>query len=122
MNYLLLFLVFMFYFISFALQGQHLRQMIDEQYTATSLLGLSHGSNNRDVKLMPSALVCGNRYEAVLSEHNWLAGDGSIPGKDSAQKRVRRSGKYSPQERERIRYVSHKHTHAQYMMTSQYSD
>lgn len=78
--------------------------MVDERYTASSLLGLSQCGNECEsqITLKPSSMLCDNYYEQVMSENSWMnegaSDSGSIP-----TKRVRRSGKYSPQEREKIR-------------------
>lgn len=101
-------------------QGIKLRQLIDERYTASSLLNLSqsvnddthHQAGDVAVTLMPSTSICKNFYADVLAENGFLR-DGfmgsspsmnSIPLSAGPTKRVRRSGKYSPQERDRIRY------------------
>lgn len=89
-------------------EGVKLRQIIDERYTASSLLGLSQaigGNGTSSIKLLPSSVLCNDYYSKVLAENSWLSGENG-PGKDEpsvVSKRVRRSGKYSPQERERIR-------------------
>eukprot|EP01031_Cornospumella_fuschlensis_P017227 gene17227-21063_t len=60
---------------------------------------------------MPSSSICGNYFHTVLSENAWLREGSSmmglphvpLPPTPGADKRVRRSGKYNPQEREKIR-------------------
>lgn len=90
--------------------------MIDERYTASGLLGLNSDVKDRDkagdqVPVLPSSQICSNYYHQVLSEHAWLREGSSMVGLPFVQlpippqheKRVRRSGKYTPQERDRIR-------------------
>lgn len=91
-----------------------LRQIIDERYTASSLLGLSRtpqnagGRRSPDNKLQiePSSSICGNYYETVINENSWLKDSNGVPYNQNipTTKRVRRSGKYTPEEREVIRY------------------
>jgi hypothetical protein len=96
------------------LQGEKLRQLIDDRYTASGLLGLSNtviDKSGDQVALVPSSQICNNYYHQVLAENNWLR-EGSVmmglpfvnmPMPVQTEKRVRRSGKYTPQEREHIR-------------------
>lgn len=88
-------------------QGTRLRQLIDERYTASSLLGLSQALSKRDpdqVQLKPSSSVCENYYAEVMTENNWVRDSNGAPLHSSTGvKRVRRSGKYTQQERETIR-------------------
>mmetsp|Transcript_25359 Transcript_25359/g.27712 ORF Transcript_25359/g.27712 Transcript_25359/m.27712 type:complete len:459 (-) Transcript_25359:542-1918(-) len=92
-------------------EGQKLRQMIDERYTASSLLGLSQSPNTKrendqnKVALVPSSTICNNFYENIITENNWIKDTNGNPYFQPVQtaKRVRRSGKLNPQEREKIR-------------------
>lgn len=88
---------------SYLLQGIKLRQLIDERYTASSLLGLSQlGDSSREslIPMLPSSSICRNYYADTLLENTWPKDDQASA---STPKRVRRSGKYSQQERDRIR-------------------
>ena len=89
-----------------------LRQLVDERYTVSSLLGLSRTSTDKageSIKLLSSSGICSNVYENVLSENMWMkesstnASTNTELSPEYSNKRVRRSGKYTPQERERIR-------------------
>lgn len=90
-------------------EGMRLRQLIDEQYTASSLLGLSQSprvtSEPTGPHLLPSSSICNNYYEKVLAENSWIKDANGVPYVQiqAAAKRVRRSGKLNPQEREKIR-------------------
>jgi hypothetical protein len=90
-----------------------LRQLVDERYTASSLLGLSNKFliSKDDKQLVPSTSICHNYFEEVLKENSWLRdSSGQLILNDTSAntaKRVRRSGKYSPQERDNIRLVQH---------------
>lgn len=116
------------------LQGKKLRQIVDERYTASVLLGLSQTFQNslgENLDIQSSANICSG---ASLSCENHAANaagrsfqrcpPGTQLGSDSnpqdvdakhvmdsngipcpTVKRVRRRGKYTPQERERIRLV-----------------
>lgn len=101
-------------------QGTRLRQLVDERYTASSLLNLSNvnstcsnsntnGENtvhNEGTQILPSSQICNNSYLQILRENSWLRDGASsnIPiFPTTPEKRVRRSGKYTPQERDRIR-------------------
>jgi hypothetical protein len=85
--------------------------MIDERYTASSLLGLSQSPNTKrendqnKVALVPSSTICNNFYENIITENNWIKDTNGNPYFQPVQtaKRVRRSGKLNPQEREKIR-------------------
>lgn len=86
-----------------------LRQLVDERYTASSLLGLSNKFilAKDEQSLVPSSSICHNFFEEVLKENSWLRDStGQLILNDTSTnttKRVRRSGKYSPQERDNIR-------------------
>ena len=88
-----------------------LRQLVDERYTASSLLGLSNCMSilKDENQFVPSNSICHNYFEEVLKENSWLRdSSGQLILNDSstqAIKRVRRSGKYSPQERDHVRYI-----------------
>ena len=102
-SFLLLFL------LPFLPQGNRLRLMVDERYTASVLLGMTQtieDSAGERIPIKSSATICQNAYAVAMAENN-LFGDhatataaGSSP---QEPKRVRRRGKYSPQERERLR-------------------
>lgn len=78
-------------------ESQRLRQLVDERYTADLLVVLSTGSGNK-VEVQSSATLCGTAAaqpaSTEMSSEEVMA---------SASKRSRRRGKYTPQERERIR-------------------
>jgi hypothetical protein len=80
--------------------------MVDERYTASVLLGLSQtyqDSSGEKIALKSSVMICNNAYASALAENNWFGDNSTSP---TVPKRIRRRGKYSPQERERIRYLS----------------
>jgi hypothetical protein len=94
-----------------------LRQIVDERYTASSLLGLSQNyvADPITSALLPSTSICGNYYSKIVTENQWLLGDEpsslvlnaiEINSATCPQqtKRVRMRGKYTPQEREKIRF------------------
>jgi hypothetical protein len=86
-------------------QGTRLRQVVDDRYTASVLLGLSQtfqDSAGENHNILSSSNICQNAYATALAENNWF-GDNTIAGTPTAPKRIRRRGKYTPQERERIR-------------------
>ena len=78
-----------------------LRQMIDERFTACALLGLSQQTNQdgESIPILSSATVC------KKSSLDFTSSDIADMNVDIASpiRRARRRGKYSPQERERIR-------------------
>ena len=80
--------------------------MVDERYTAGVLLGMTQVEDDQDGSKVPiksSANICSNSYVSTLAENKWLGENlGAISPQVS--KRVRRRGKYTPQERENIRY------------------
>jgi hypothetical protein len=95
-----------------------MRQLIDERFTASSLLGLSRSSvDDEDDRttinssgaesptLLPSSSVCGNYYEKIIAENHWLkdANGNPFTHLQVQPKRVRRSGKFTKEERELIR-------------------
>ena len=90
--------------LSICAQGLRLRQMVDERYTASVLLGMScqtyQDLSGEPIALKSSHMICNNAYATAMADNNWFGENGSSP---SGQKRIRRRGKYSPQERERIR-------------------
>ena len=83
------------------IESNLLRQMIDERFTACALLGLSQQTNQdgESIPIMSSATIC-----KKSTNHN---GDDVADNMNSENaspiRRARRRGKYSPQERERIR-------------------
>lgn len=87
--------------------------MIDETYTASSLLGLAHhhtggaeAAEAAEALYVPSSTVCKNIYAEVFpSESSGRDPLGPECSSPVSSKRVRRSGKYSQQERDRIRCV-----------------
>ena len=89
------------------LQGIRLRQIVDDRYTASVLLGLSQtfqDSAGENHNILSSVNICRNAYAIALAENNWF-GESASAGTPTVPKRIRRRGKYTPQERERIRLV-----------------
>ena len=78
-------------------ESLRLRQLVDERYTADLLVGMSSGGEEKQVPLQSSAMLCGPSVTTSTSQEQ--VPDDSV----SVQKRVRRRGKYTPQEREKIR-------------------
>jgi hypothetical protein len=78
-------------------ESQRLRQLVDERYTADLLVILSTGNGNK-VEVQSSATLCG--AASVQQPPNEMSSEEVMA---SASKRARRRGKYTPQERERIR-------------------
>jgi len=81
-------------------EGTRLRQIVDERYTASVLLGLSQtfkDSSGENHTVLSAASICENAFckadNSFLGEVNTVGGD----------KRKRRRGKCTSQERERIR-------------------
>ena len=100
------FFVLSFFFSSFT-EGSRLRLMVDERYTASVLLGMTQtvaDAGGERVPIKSSASICQNAYAVAMAE-NSIFGDTAAASTTSPQepKRVRRRGKYSPQERERLR-------------------
>lgn len=108
-------------------QGKKLRQIVDDRYTASVLLGLSQTFQNsmgENHNILSSANVCNAmnscpnanansaRRLTVASNLSGSEPDSNVPHDNTDEnskqngttKRVRRRGKYTPQERERIRY------------------
>ena len=113
-------------------QGKKLRQIVDDRYTARVLLGLSQTYKNdlgENFDVQTSATICQNgnvpcsiKGSSNLTgcddtnisndggsneDENYLNNaDGTTMGADQSTttKRARRRGKYTPQEREKIRY------------------
>ena len=103
--------------------GDKLRQLVDERYTASLLLGLSQTqvSSGKSIELKPSKTICGHAYLEIVNNPNWFGGDetalpttistsnhangDSMNGHDNNNndKKNRKRSKFSPQERERIR-------------------
>ena len=114
-------------------QGKKLRQIVDDRYTARVLLGLSQTYKNNlgeNFDVQTSATICQNGNapcsgngsstlngcdETNISndggsneDENYLNNAvGTTMGADQSTttKRARRRGKYTPQEREKIRYL-----------------
>ena len=83
------------------IESNLLRQMIDERFTACALLGLSQQTNQdgESIPIMSSVTIC-----KKSTNHNGNdAADNMNSENASPIRRARRRGKYSPQERERIR-------------------
>lgn len=81
------------------LESQRLKQMVDERYTADLLVVLSSSADElRDkVEVQSSASICGPSqlvFDPVAEQPDTSS---------TSQKRIRRRGKYTPQERETIR-------------------
>jgi len=92
--------------------GDRLRQMVDERYTASVLLGMSRtivtqgDGTNEEIEIQSSKSICGNAYADLMANPRWYSGaDGdnmsSSASTDATQKK--RRSKYSPQERDKIR-------------------
>ena len=119
----------------YKLQGKKLRQIVDERYTASVLLGLSQTFQNslgEDLDIRSSVAICSGAASLCVNPVANSVGrgfqhfpPGTQPGSESnpiddadekytmdsndaqcpTTKRVRRRGKYTPQEREKIRSV-----------------
>lgn len=79
--------------------------MVDERYTASALLGLNQTTavSGELVQMQTSSCLCDSTAcKDAMAEYMWLGDQGQMK-EGGSQKRVRRRGKYSPQERERIR-------------------
>ena len=103
--------------------GDRLRQLVDERYTASLLLGLSQTqvSSGKSVELKQSKTICGHAYLDILDNPNWFGSeepalpatistlnqgnDDNPNGYDNNNnsKKNKRRIKSSPQERDRIR-------------------
>lgn len=87
-------------------ESNQLRQIIDDRFTACALLGLSQETNQAGEKIpiLSSATICKKSNFDIIDSSDSLNIDHLSPStKSPTNKRVRRRGKYSPQERERIR-------------------
>lgn len=87
-------------------EGSHLRQVIDERYTASSLLGLRDSLDLQSgelVSIKSSSNISSNVYESFVAENLNAIPDTSSENNQQPTKRVRRRGRYDPQERDRIR-------------------
>jgi len=83
------------------IESNLLRQMIDERFTACALLGLSQQTNQdgESIPIMSSATIC-----KKSTNHNGSDVAENMNSENASPiRRARRRGKYSPQERERIR-------------------
>lgn len=91
------------------LKGKRLRQLVDERYTACSLLGLSRNEvTSIETAVLPSSSICKDFLSDIKSDKNFQILDQNVLALENttaspSNKRIRRSGKYSPQERELIR-------------------
>jgi hypothetical protein len=85
-------------------ESASLRSRVDSRYTASVLLGLGNGTDDKSGKdILSSSTVCGSDpvgmlepggvFDSALADHNLT----------ETVRRVRRRGKYTPQERETIR-------------------
>lgn len=96
-------------FIFKFLKGKRLRQLVDERYTACSLLGLSRNViTSNETAVLPSSSICKDFLSDIKSDKNFQILDQNVLALENttcspSNKRIRRSGKYSPQERELIR-------------------
>lgn len=116
-----------------------MRQIVDDRYTARVLLGLSQTYKNNlgeNFDVQTSATICQNGFApradngvptqngcdatfvplqggSIDDENDADNADGTTMGADqnTTTKRVRRRGKYTPQEREKIRLVKVAHDH-----------
>jgi hypothetical protein len=83
--------------------------MVDERYTASVLLGMTQtieDSAGERIPIKSSATICQNAYAIAMAENNLFGDNATATAAGSSPqepKRVRRRGKYSPQERERLR-------------------
>jgi len=92
-------------------EGARLRVLVDETYIAGSLLGLrdsiaeSATTLDPDVPVKTSASICRNFYELLCADQ--LLQDGGVENLEDIDqvpsKRIRRTGRYDPQERDKIR-------------------
>ena len=79
--------------------------MVDERYISSSLLGLGQLSLEKAgdvITLQLSTSICNDYYSTIFSEK---PSNGDVNVHSSKIGRVRRSGKYTPQEREKTRYI-----------------
>lgn len=86
-----------------------MRQLVDERYTASALLGLNQAVDDESggtIILQTSANLCSVPYTEVLADYKWAAEEPQNGELSNSIKRVRRRGKYTPQERERIRLIT----------------
>ena len=96
--------------------GDKLRQLVDERYTASVLLGLSQTviSKTNDgvqIEIKSSRHICGDAYGELMANPYWNSATDASDGNISASNDVgnglkrlsRRRSKCSPQEREKIR-------------------
>jgi hypothetical protein len=77
---------------------------VDERHTASVLLGLSkifQDSSGENHDIMSSSTICDNAYAIALADD--ILFKNAPTGTPTALKRIRRRGKYTPQEREKIR-------------------
>jgi len=87
-------------------ESNQLRQIIDDRFTACALLGLSQQTNQagENIPILSSASICKKpNFDFIDNSDNIHIENASPSTKSPTNKRVRRRGKYSPQERERIR-------------------
>mmetsp|Transcript_32868 Transcript_32868/g.47472 ORF Transcript_32868/g.47472 Transcript_32868/m.47472 type:complete len:525 (+) Transcript_32868:120-1694(+) len=91
-------------------EGARLRVLVDETYIAGSLLGLRDSVpvddvGGADVPVKTSASICRNFYELLCADQ--LLQDGGVDSVEDVDqapsKRIRRTGRYDPQERDKIR-------------------
>lgn len=90
-------------------EGARLRTLVDETYIAGSLLGLrdSFNQDGETVVVKTASSICGNFYELqcasqLLSKEDEKKDCNEAPT-PVPSKRIRRTGRYDPQEREKKR-------------------
>ena len=81
-----------------------LRSRVDARYTASVLLGLSNSTDaEKGTEIISSTAVCGRELVGMLEPGGVFATALAEHNLDEIVRRVRRRGKYTPQERETIR-------------------
>ena len=82
-----------------------LRSRVDARYTASVLLGMSSGSTDAETgtEIVSATTVCGRESVGMLEPGGVFANALADHNLDETVRRVRRRGKYTPQERETIR-------------------
>ena len=87
-------------------EAADLRSRVDARYTASVLLGLGGSSSNGDsgsVEIKSSTAVCGSGPVTMMGPDGVFAQALADNQLNETVRRVRRRGKYTPQEREMIR-------------------
>lgn len=83
-------------------EGDKLRQLVDDRYMASSLLGLSNNNGSDAVQIKESSEICRNYYVDVAMGENGLLNEGKKETK--TVRRTNKTGeKYTVEEKERRR-------------------